>query len=78
MWGYVGDKLGLPPADLSLESVRLSLESRGVSAEAISKLGTTIEQCEFARFAPSSDSLQMDNVYREAVEILSTIEGQIR
>lgn len=78
LWGYVSDKLGLPPVDLSLEIVRVSLESRGVPSEAALKLTSTIEQCEFARFAPSQDSLQMDNVHNEAVDLISTIEEQLR
>jgi len=78
LWGYVGDKLGIPPADLSLEMVRGSLQSRGITEETVQKLSSTVEQCEFARFAPSSDSLQMDGVYRQAIELISTIEDQLR
>ncbi|MBI4548876.1 MAG: protein BatD [Ignavibacteriae bacterium] len=78
LWGYIGDKLSLSPADLSLELVRQRLESRGVANEAITKLGSTIEQCEYARFAPSADSLEMDQVFSEAIELIATIEEQLR
>jgi hypothetical protein len=78
LWGYLGDKLGIPPADLSLEIVRSALESRGVAQDAVGKLSAAIEQCEFARFAPSSNSLGMDAVYHEAIGIISEIEDQLR
>jgi hypothetical protein len=78
LWGYVGDKLGIPPADLSLDMVRETLISRNVPDEAVQKLSSTVEQCEFARFAPSADSLQMDGVYHQAIHLISTIEDQLR
>ncbi len=77
LWGYIGDKLGLPPADLSLDMVRNSLDSRHVSGEAIAKLAQTIEQCEFARFAPAADSTRMDTVYHESLDLISSIEDQL-
>jgi hypothetical protein len=78
LWGYVSDKLTLPQSDLSVDSVRSSLAARNVSPEHITKLTSTIEQCEFARFAPSSESSMMENVYKESVDLISTIEDQIR
>lgn len=74
LWGYIGDKLGIPPSDLSMETVRSSLAGRNVSDEAITKLTGTIEQCEFARFAPSADSMEMDGVYNGTIDLISTIE----
>ena len=78
LFGYIADKLAIPPADLSLDAIRHSLGQRDVSPELIERLAKTLEQCEFARFAPSADSLQMDGMYREAVDLISSIEGLIR
>ena len=78
MWGYIGDKLGIPPADLSIDAARTTLASHHVSDAAVAKLASTMERCEFARFAPSQDALAMDTVYKDAVEIISTIEDQLR
>src|SRR5208283_2898414 len=44
LWGYIGDKLGISPADLSLEAVRTALAAGSVPDEAIAKLTATIEQ----------------------------------
>ncbi len=78
LWGYIGDKLGIPPSDLSVGLVKTALATRSVSEDAITKLGGAIEECEYARFAPASDSLQMDGVYHQAIGIISEIEDQLR
>jgi hypothetical protein len=78
LWGYAADKLGIPPAELSKDAARSSLEQRGVAAEHISGLVTMIEQCDFARFAPSAQTSEMDTVYNEAEKLISTIEDHIR
>jgi hypothetical protein len=78
LWGYFSDKLGIPPAEISMENVRLALKQRSVPDDAVEKLARTLEQCEFARFAPSSDSHQMDIIYKDSVELVSSIEGMIR
>lgn len=78
LWGYVSDKLGIPPADLTIDSIRASLEQKGVQVDTINKLSSTFEQCEYARFAPSADSTEMDTMYNEAALLISTIEDHVR
>ncbi len=78
LWGYVGDKLGIPPAELSLETIRGALEGRGAASDVSEALSRTLEQCEFARFAPAGESTGMDTMYQQAVELISHIEGQLR
>ncbi len=78
LWGYVGDKLGIQLAELSRETVGISLKARNVSDESINKILTTLDHCEFARFAPTSDSLDMQNIYNQTVDLISTIEEEIK
>jgi hypothetical protein len=78
LWGYIGDKLGIAPSDLSTEIVRTALEARGIAPEGAGKLIAAIEQCEFARFSPSAGAVQMDGVYHEAIGIISEIEDHLR
>ncbi len=77
LWGYVADKLGIPPSDLSVEAARSSLESRGIPVETINQITSTIEQCDFARFAQAGDSLQMSDVYTQAMKLISNVEDHI-
>ncbi|MBI4809974.1 MAG: protein BatD [Ignavibacteriales bacterium] len=78
LWGYIADKLGIPPSDLSIDFVRTTLENRNIPKEVSNKLTSTIEMCEFARFAPVTDAVQLDQVYRETIELISTIEEKLR
>ena len=78
LWGYTADKLGIPPADLSIDLVRSSLEQKNISPEVIRKLSATIEMCEYARFAPGESSGELQKVYDETVELISTIEEKLR
>jgi len=77
LWGYLGDKMRLPPSDLSIDRVRSVLGARGVPEELLTRLTGTIEQCEFARFAPPSDAAQLDGMYNEAAELISKIEEKV-
>jgi len=77
LWGYIGDKLGIPPANLSLEAVRSTLEAHQVPADTVSSLASTFEQCEFARFAPSQDTVAMESIYGNAIELISMIEDHL-
>jgi tetratricopeptide (TPR) repeat protein len=76
--GYVSDKLMIPAADLSKETVCEKLRERGVRDESIANLTTLIDRCEFARYAPDSGQLQMENEYNEAVRAISDIEAQLK
>ena len=76
--GYVSDKLMIPAADLSKETVSEKLRERGVGDESIAKLTALVDQCEFARYAPDSGQTQMENEYNEAIQVISEIEGQLK
>ncbi|MDP2207363.1 MAG: BatD family protein [Bacteroidota bacterium] len=78
LWGYVGDKLGIQLSELSKDTVSTSLKARNVSDESINKILITLDHCEFARFAPSSDRLDMQNIYNDTVDLISTIEEEIK
>lgn len=78
LWGYVGDKLGIQLSELSKDTVSTSLKARKVSDESINKILITLDHCEFARFAPSSDTLDMQNIYNDTVDLISTIEEEIK
>lgn len=74
LWGYLGHKLGLPPAELSRETISQILEQRGVHSLVIESCTQTIDAVEFARFAPGSASDKMQSIYTQAVEVISAIE----
>ena len=77
LWGYISDKLGIPPADLSKESASLALREKKVSEESVKKIMEAISYCEFARFAPQDGSSSQENMYRDAIAIISNMENEI-
>ena len=44
----------------------------------VDRVAKSLDQCEFARFAPAVGSVQMDGMYKEAVDLISTMEDSIR
>ncbi|MCI0445784.1 BatD family protein, partial [bacterium] len=78
LWGYLTDRLKIPPSDLNRETISSTLKQRAVSSDTISAIISTMEQCEFARFAPQSDSLQMEVVFKDTVQLVTKIEDQLQ
>lgn len=78
LWGYLTDRLKIPPSDLNRETIATTLQQHSVSSNTISAIISTMEQCEFARFAPQSDSLQMEAVFKDTVQLVTQIEDQLQ
>ena len=78
LWGYLSDKFNIPRAELSMDSVNDALLKKKVNKEIIRQFIDTLNNCEFARFAPGDSSSTMDEIYREALEIISKIERELR
>ncbi len=78
LWGYISDKFSIPMSDLSMDSVKEALGRQNVSDEIISNFIKTLNNCEFARFAPGDESLTMDKIYKEASDIISKTENELK
>lgn len=74
LWGYVGDKLNLPVAELTKENVGQQLEQRGVSNDAIERFLNVLSDCEFAQYAPGDPAETMDRLYADATAVINQIE----
>ncbi len=77
LWGYMGDKLNIPVANLTKESVREELHKRGITAEDSQRFTAIISQCDEAQYSPAA-SAQMSDVYAAGVELLSEMEAKIK
>jgi len=76
-WGYLADKLNIPQAELSRERTMYELEDRDVDHEATERLFKLIDDCEFARYAPSSGDHNMEALYDEALLTITKLEKQL-
>ncbi len=78
LWGYISDKLNIPTADLSRESVYKSLSELNIKDEIINTYLDLIEQSEFSRFTPESNSNSKSDIYNKAVKVISELEGVLK
>lgn len=76
--GYVGDKLRIPLSDLSQDTISETLASHNVSAETIHSVKEVLDTCQFARYAPSTDSHAMDDLYRKTSDVIDNLESEIK
>ena len=77
LWGYMSDKLNIPVADLTKENIRQELQRRGVDAAEAQHFTDVISQCDEAQYSPA-ESVQMQQVYAEGVNVISHIESVIK
>ena len=76
---YLGDKLNIQQADLSIESVLAALSSRSVNGEIPGALKSLWETCEMARFAPTSlEAAAIQNTFDEARRLIVELERTLR
>ncbi len=78
LWGYLSDKFSIPLANLSIDTVNETLNARNVKEETIRKFTETLNNCEFARFAPGDSQATMENIYNEAVGLVSHMERELK
>ena len=76
--GYISNKLNIPVADLNKEHISESLKTRSVSDDTISKLIATLDNCEFAHYAPGAASGDLNGIYHSTVELITKIEDEIK
>jgi hypothetical protein len=75
---YLGNKFNIPVADLSKENITKELQLRSIRPDTQQKLFDTINQCEYAKYAPGAVSGDLQAVYNSTVELISTIEGEMK
>lgn len=78
LWGYMSDKFNIPRATLSMDSVNEALLAKNVNEALIKQFISTLNNCEFARFAPGNKSQVMDELYKEAIEVITRTEQELR
>lgn len=75
---YVGDKFNMSVVDLSKDKISEMLLSKQVNEQTIQQLLETLNTCEYAKYAPSSVTGDLNKVYVDTLELISQIEEQIK
>lgn len=77
LWGYMSDKLNIPVADLTKESIREELQRRGIKPSDAQHFTDIISRCDEAQYSPA-ESVQMNEVYADGVKTISLFESIIK
>lgn len=75
LWGYFSDKLSMPVSSLSRENIAGELSSHGIGQDEIDRVISLIDDCEMAKYAPSSSQEKIQNIYSQGTGIIDTIEN---
>lgn len=78
LWGYVGDKLGMPAEQLNRENIAGRLDSLGIDTVTQAKLIDAIDECEYERYAPASEEGDMNRTLEKAMTAIMEIENLLK
>ena len=77
--GYAGDKLSLPVGELTKDNVISKLTSKGVEQSVVDAFIAVLSDCEFARYAPTSDSnMTKEKIYQQASDVITQMNASIK
>lgn len=74
LYGYFGDKLGIPPSQLIRENIAEQLASYGAQPENIQQAIDVLDECEMARFTPEDSRTPRAQIYEQAADVIKAFE----
>lgn len=78
LFGYLEDKLEIPKSEFTLERASEELEKRDLNSEVIDKMKSSIQKCEYARFAPKGNiQTEMNEMYSGLSDVIVNIEKNL-
>jgi hypothetical protein len=78
LWGYISHKFNIPMSMLSLDTAREQLESRKVDTDLTERFINTLNDCNFARYAPPGKALNMQQLYDLAIKTITETEQVLK
>lgn len=75
LWGYLSDKLNIPVSELSRSTVKETLTKHKVGEEIINEFIVVIDDCEYAKYAPTTENMQIEKDYNKARTIINHFES---
>lgn len=74
---YLSFRLNINVADLTKEKLQIVLQENQVDTATVQKLLQTLQTCEYAKYAPGAVSGDLNQVYRDTVDLITEIENQL-
>ncbi len=79
LWGYMSYKLNIDRAELNRDNISEILERRQVGGDLIKGFIDLLDTCEYARYAPGSNSDEkMDQIYAQSIDIITKLDKSIK
>lgn len=76
-WGYLSDKLGIPPSNMNKEVATNALRQRNVDAAQLTELIAMLDTAEMALYAPSTVNESLQQTYDKATTIIDQLENSL-
>lgn len=78
LFDYISNKLNIPLAELNKENIQKELFIRNAGADTVARLMTVIDTCEFAKYAPGAVKGEMNDLYENTVQLITSIENELK
>ena len=78
LWGYTGDKLSIPGSSLTKDNARSILLDNGADQDTTDEFLSILDSCEYARYSPTNDHGERDELYKKSIATISKLEGQLK
>lgn len=78
LWGYMSDKLKMPPSELTRQNISEKLQERRIPEDVIARFIALLDECEFAKYAPAATKGNMQPVYDEGVVVINSLEDSFK
>ncbi|MDE7427482.1 MAG: BatD family protein [Muribaculaceae bacterium] len=75
LYGYLSDKLGIPPSALVRDTISERLTDAGASDELVKDVIQELDHCEMARFTPDQSAADLKASYENAAALIKNIEA---
>ena len=76
--GFISDKLNIPSAELSRDRITVALTEGGVATSLTETFIGILDACEYARYAPTTGNEAMAAHYASALEVISSIDSDMK
>ncbi|MBK8808577.1 MAG: protein BatD [Bacteroidales bacterium] len=77
LWGYMSDKLTIPFSALTKDSIAEKLRAKNIAEADIEMFINILNQCEFARYAPSVQKDAKEQLFDNAKDIIHLFEDKL-
>lgn len=73
---YLSDRLSIPTAELSKDTITDILKNKQIAEELISEVQDVISTAEFARYAPTAGEHAEEDLFNRTAELINNLENQ--